>query len=39
MPDDKATIDFGYEEVPIAEKATKVAHVFHSVANLSLIHI
>lgn len=33
MPDDKTTIDFGYEEVPIAEKATKVAHVFHSVAN------
>jgi len=33
MPDDKNTIDFGYQEVPVAEKAAKVAQVFHSVAN------
>lgn len=27
------TTDFGYQQVPIAEKATKVAEVFNSVAN------
>ena len=27
------TIDFGYQQVPITEKVTKVAEVFHSVAS------
>lgn len=27
------TIDFGYQQVPVTEKATKVAEVFHSVAS------
>lgn len=29
---DKTTTDFGYQQVPIAEKVAKVAEVFHSVA-------
>ena len=33
MSENKNTIDFGYQEVPVNEKATKVAEVFHSVAS------
>jgi len=33
MPDNKDTIDFGYQEVPVHAKAAKVAEVFHSVAS------
>lgn len=32
-PDDKKTTHFGFQEVPVGEKARKVADVFHSVAN------
>jgi demethylmenaquinone methyltransferase/2-methoxy-6-polyprenyl-1,4-benzoquinol methylase len=31
-PQHKETTDFGYQQVPLQEKATKVADVFHSVA-------
>lgn len=30
---DKETTHFGYQQVPVEDKATKVAEVFHSVAN------
>lgn len=30
---DRETTHFGYKEVPLAEKATRVANVFHSVAS------
>ena len=33
MPDKSTTTHFGFAEVPIAEKADKVAGVFHSVAS------
>ena len=29
----KGTVDFGFQQVPLHEKATRVAEVFHSVAN------
>lgn len=32
-PQDKNTTHFGFEEVPIQEKSSRVAEVFHSVAN------
>lgn len=31
-PGDRRTTDFGYQEVPLEEKASRVADVFHSVA-------
>ena len=33
MTPDKSTADFGYQQVPEAEKAKRVAQVFDSVAN------
>lgn len=33
MSDDNQTTDFGYQQVPKAEKAARVADVFHSVAS------
>ena len=32
-PEDPRTTDFGYQEVPLEEKASRVADVFHSVAT------
>lgn len=31
--DDKRTTHFGFQDVPVEEKASRVAHVFHSVAQ------
>jgi demethylmenaquinone methyltransferase / 2-methoxy-6-polyprenyl-1,4-benzoquinol methylase len=33
MTEDKGTTHFGYQQVPVTEKASKVAEVFHSVAS------
>ncbi len=33
MTSDKHTTHFGYQEVPVTEKASRVADVFHSVAS------